>query len=193
MAENKHFIKVLNNWLSTADRNYIQGRYLWMRGGTVGGNNLLWLSIEQLMKILLLQKNKELLNSSSESFEDIDSKTHKVAFQYEKENMPDELINSLVKEYDFDLSHPHHMLKDMCEFYRHKYSSITPTTQSLLLHPEIDKVFFMLRDKIDPIVGVSLIDMLEMDKEKGNSISEINSCVFKNNEHFRSRYLKANN
>ncbi|QCK15447.1 hypothetical protein [Mangrovivirga cuniculi] len=118
MAENKHFIKVLNNWLSTADRNYIQGRYLWIRGGTVGGSNLLWLSLEQLMKILLLQKESELLNYGNSNFDEVDYKTHEVAKSYEKGKMPDSLIDKVRENYEFDFSHPYHMLQDMCDFYR---------------------------------------------------------------------------
>ncbi|WP_175402806.1 hypothetical protein [Mangrovivirga cuniculi] len=50
----------------------------------------------------------------------------------------------------------------------------------------------MMRDKVMPKVGVSLIDILEVDKEEGNKINEINECVFKDNDHFRSRYAKSN-
>ena len=42
---------VLNSWLQTSDRNYLSGRVLWLNSLIGGASNLLWLSVEQLVKI----------------------------------------------------------------------------------------------------------------------------------------------
>lgn len=50
---------ILNGWLQVADNHYIQGRFLWRNYGFQGANILLWLSCEQMMKLLIIQKNKK--------------------------------------------------------------------------------------------------------------------------------------
>ena len=55
----------LNAWLQKSDENYIEGRLLWLNHLVNGASNLLWLASEQIIKILLLQK--EIENYSSES------------------------------------------------------------------------------------------------------------------------------
>lgn len=47
----------LNSWLQKADQNYTEGRALWFHLMFDGSCNLLWLASEQMMKILLLQKD----------------------------------------------------------------------------------------------------------------------------------------
>lgn len=49
----------LNAWLQKSDGNYMEGRLLWLNHFVNGSSNLLWLASEQIIKILLLQKEIE--------------------------------------------------------------------------------------------------------------------------------------
>ena len=87
----------LNAWLQKSDENYIEGRLLWLNHLVNGASNLLWLASEQIIKILLLQK--EIENYSSESsdltelHENLDKQGKKFGHKVEK------LIGAVNREY----------------------------------------------------------------------------------------------
>jgi hypothetical protein len=67
----------LNAWLQKADSNYIEGRLLWFHHFINGASNLLWLASEQIIKIVLLQKNIDALSNASIDMEELFKKLDK--------------------------------------------------------------------------------------------------------------------
>lgn len=61
----------LNAWLQTSDDNYISGRLLWLNEMIDGACNLLWLSCEQIIKILILQNSLDAKTAECKTVEEV--------------------------------------------------------------------------------------------------------------------------
>jgi hypothetical protein len=147
----------LNAWLQKADQNYMEGRLLWLNMLVNGASNLLWLSSEQLIKILLLQKNIDPLSDSSSNLNDlhnkIDREGKKLGHDVHK------LIAKVKLEYsDLDLTGFEPMLIKLQEYFYRRYVVNSGSSISLNLLDEVDDFYFQVRSKIDPEIGLGTID-----------------------------------
>lgn len=63
----------LNSWLQKSDQNYMEGRLLWLNWLVNGASNLLWLALEQIIKILLLQQKIDSLSNKASDLDELHS------------------------------------------------------------------------------------------------------------------------
>ena len=147
----------LNSWLQKADQNYIEGRLLWLNWLVNGASNLLWLSLEQMIKILLLQKRIDSLSSQVNNLDDLhnllDSEGKKIGH-----NVHD-LIQQIKKMYpDLDIDKFEETLKKLQEYFYRRYVVNSRSSISLLMLDNVDKLYFLLRSKVDSDIGPGTID-----------------------------------
>jgi hypothetical protein len=59
MKDNYYYYFCLHAYLSRADHHYVEGRFLWANYAVDGSCILLWLAIEQLIKLNIIQERIE--------------------------------------------------------------------------------------------------------------------------------------
>ncbi|WP_264552105.1 HEPN domain-containing protein [Flavobacterium sp. N2038] len=177
----------LNAWLQKADQNYMEGRLLWLNDFIDGACNLLWLSAEQIIKILLLQKDISILSNVSGDLDDlhnkIDTKGKKLGHDVHK------LIANVKSQYpDLDLTTYESMLIKLQEYFYRRYVINTGSVISLNMLDEIDEFYFIVRGKIDAEIGLGTIDEIFIQR-KHNWAHPISSfeCAYHKNKHFKTR------
>lgn len=181
----------LNSWLQTADENYISGRILWMQYLPVGGSNLLWLSCEQLIKILLLQNEINELSSKSENLDELHEfrtkRAKKLGSNYG--HGVSSLVEELKKYYpdlNYDAFTP--MLEKLNEYFFRRYAKRGGSSISLLMLDVVDRFYFDARFKVHPDVGLGLIDEIVIQKKRGSRHPlPAFSFAYLNNPYFKSR------
>ncbi len=182
---------VLNSWLQKSDHNYIDGRLLWLNMRINSACNLLWLSLEQIIKILLIQSDiDEILQKKTidleESYKLIDLKCRKIGHQI------NDLIFRLNQKYsDLDTSRFEPILKKLNEFFYRRYAVHRGTSIAVTLICDIDELYFALRDKVDSDVGIGTIDSIFI--ERKHSLSHAYSAfqyAYLHNKYFRTRKHK---
>lgn len=177
----------LNSWLQKADRNYIEGRLLWFNLCVDGASNLLWLALEQIIKILLLQKN---IDSFSKQCGDLDE----LYVVLEKEakkigHSVNQLLSSIDAEYEgLNVNTFKDVLEKTNEYFYRRYVVKNGSSISLLMINDIDNLYFLLRSNILSDVGVSVIDEICIQK-KNEWKHPIDAFVFayKDNKYFKPR------
>lgn len=146
----------LNSWLQKADWNYILGRFLWFNMFIEGACNLLWLSCEQIIKVLLIQKNAKKFSQCS-NLKDVHliidkegkKKGHSVA----------ELVDSINIEYpELKIVKYKSVLEKLQEYFYRRYVVNSSLSISLNKTDKVDELYFLLRNKIEPEVGLGVID-----------------------------------
>jgi len=156
----------LNAWLQKADGNYIGGRLLWLNWLVNGASNLLWLASEQMIKILLLQQE---IDGYSENSVDLDE-LHK---KLDKEGVAlghnvDKLILAINSAYkDLDISKFEPALNKLQEYFYRRYVVPSGSSISLVMLDEIDKLYFLLRERIHPDVGLGIVDEIHIQMKYG--------------------------
>lgn len=177
----------LNAWLQKADTNYIEGRLLWLNQLINGSCNLLWLASEQIIKILILQKNIDSYSSNStdlsELHETLDKEGMKLGHSVKK------LIQRVSAEYpDFDISKFEKTLGKLQEYFYRRYVVNSGSSISLLMLNEVDEFYFLVRSRIEPDVGLGTIDEIHIQrKHKWGHPLPAFSYAYQYNEHFRPR------
>jgi len=177
----------LNSWLQKADQNYIEGRLLWLNMFINGACNLLWLSSEQIIKILLLQKSIDNLSNSSSDLNILHGKIDKEGKQLG--HNVHKLIAKVKLEYsDLDLSQFEPTLIKLQEYFYRRYVVNSGSSISLNLLNEIDDFYFQVRSKIAPEIGLGTIDEIFIQRKHnwGHPISSF-IYAYHQNQHFRTR------
>ena len=180
----------LNHWLQKSDGNYMEGRLLWLNSFVDGASNLLWLASEQIIKILLLQKNIDTLSNQSsdldELYDILDREGKKLGHDVHK------LISNMNKEYpQIDISKYEPTLEKLQEYFNRRYAVRGGSSISLLMLDEVDELYFLLRGEIDPDVGLGTIDEIFIQK-KHNWKHPLPAFAYAylQNKHFRARKHK---
>lgn len=110
----------LNAWLQTSDKNYMAGRLLWLNHFISGDCNLLWLSSEQIIKILILQKEIDKHSGDSSDLTELHDNLNKQGMKLG--HNVEKLIEKLNKEYpDLDISKFQETLKKLQEYFYRRY------------------------------------------------------------------------
>lgn len=154
----------LNSWLQKADSNYIEGRLLWLNLLVNGSSNLLWLACEQMIKILLLQK--EIFTYSAESADM--RELHNILDKQGKKlgHDVDKLITKINSEYpEIDISKYKATLKKLQEYFYRRYVINKGSSISMNMLDEVDELYFLMRSKIHSDVGLGTIDEIFIQKK----------------------------
>ena len=177
----------LNSWLQKSDGNYIEGRLLWLNLFVDGASNLLWLASEQLIKILLLQKNIDTFSNQSsnsdELYKILDKEGIKLGHDVYK------LIRNINKEYPhIGISKYEMTLKKLQEYFYRRYVVHEGSSISLLMLDDVDELYFLLREEVDPDVGLGTIDEIFIQRKHnwGHPLSAF-AYAYLQNKHFRTR------
>jgi hypothetical protein len=177
----------LNAWLQKADQNYMEGRFLWLNMFIDGACNLLWLSSEQIIKILLLQKDIDILSNASS---DLDNLHKKIDFEGKKLGHDvHKLIANVKSQYpDIDLTTYETMLIKLQEYFYRRYVVNTGSAISLNVLDEIDEFYFTVREKIDAEIGLGTIDEIFIQRKHnwGHPIPSYEYSYHKN-KYFKTR------
>ena len=128
----------LNAWLQKSDGNYIEGRCLWLNQLIDGSCNLLWLSLEQIIKILILQKDINQYSSTSQNL----SELHRVIDNQGKQlgHNVKKLIKTINTEYpELDISRFEQTLNKLQEYFYRRYVVHSGSSISPMMLNEIDE------------------------------------------------------
>lgn len=183
----------LNSWLQKSDQNYIEGRLLWLNWLVEWASNLLWLSLEQIIKILLLQKNIDAFSGQATNLDEL----HKIL---ETEGMKighnvHKLIEKVNLEYpNLDISKYEDTLKKLKEYFYRRYVANKGSSISMLMLDSIDELYFLLRNEVNSDVGLGTIDEIYIQRKHnwGHPLSAFAYAYLQNN-HFRTRKHKEIN
>lgn len=157
---------VLNSWLQNADSNYIAGRLLWSHLLVVGASNLLWLSCEQLTKIVLLQDKVDEMASGCEDI----SKVHKSINNAAKKlgHNVGRLVSSLDELHpEIEINKYRDVLYKLHEYFFRRYPAQNGSSISLEMINRADALYFCLRSLVVPDVGVGTIDEIFIQRKHG--------------------------
>jgi len=182
----------LNSWLRQADTFYLDGRLLWLQDGIDGSCVLLWLSLEQLLKLLIFQarfKEGTLAAKPGQTiFETMDKTGRKLSSQNHQ-------LKDLIKEFDIhfpgllakrDLP----ILEKVQEYFTRRYVVNSSTAIALKLIEDIDRLFFKLRDGVDAQVPLCFIDEIAFRRELGlghQYLEHYMQYAYVNNKFFKRR------
>lgn len=194
MGSQPYLYLALNAWLQKSDDNYIGGRLLWLNHFLNGASNLLWLSSEQIIKILLLQK--ETWGSSERSYDleelhiELENKGKSLGHDVKK------LINKINGEYpDLDISKFEMTLKKLNDYFIRRYVVHSTSLIMLSMLDEVDELYFLLRSKVHADVGLGTIDEIHIQRKNGwkhpipaFSYAYMQNRYFKNRKHREINY-----
>jgi len=177
----------LNSWLQKADSNYISGRLLWLNALIDGASNLLWLSCEQIIKIVLLQKEIDDISSVCFDLDEMHVECDKKGKHYGHS------VNDLSKQLQNEYSHINltlykPVLEKLNEYFYRRYvvregSSISLNTLNL-----VDQFYFELRGEVESDVGLGTIDEIYIQKKHawGHPVPSF-AYAYLQNKSFRPR------
>ena len=177
----------LNAWLQKADSNYIAGRALWLNMLINGSCNLLWLASEQIIKILILQKNVDSYPRSNS-----DSSVLHISLDEECKKLGHS-VNKLILRVNADypnlnISKYETVLGKLQEFFYRRYVVNSGTSISLDILNEVDEFYFLLRSQIGPDVGLGTIDEIHIQrKHKWKHPLDSFAYAYQHNNHFKPR------
>ena len=183
----------LNSWLQKADSNYMEGRLLWLNWLVNGSSNLLWLACEQMIKILLLQKEIDTYSAESADMDEL----HKVLDKKGKKLGHDvgKLIIKVNSEYpELDISKYKTTLEKLQEYFYRRYVINKGSSISMKMLDEVDALYFLLRSKIHSDVGLGTIDEIFIQKKHkwGHPLPAF-SYAYLQNKSFKSRKHRSIN
>lgn len=184
----------LNAWLQKSDQNYIAGRFLFKNMLIHGSANLLWLALEQVAKILLLQKKIEEYSGRSTNLEDLYKILDDEGKKLNAGHSAEKLIRDIAAAYpDLDIYKYESSLQKVNEYFRRRYVVHGGSVFSLALLNDIDDLYFLLRDEVDPEIGIGTIDEIYAQRKNnlGHPLPAFEYAYFEN-KHFRTRRRKKN-
>jgi hypothetical protein len=185
---------VLNSWLQKSDQNYIGGRILWFQMLQDQSCNLLWLASEQMIKILLLQKNIEGLSKVSKNLDEMNMDLNKRVKKRYGHRM-DDLFRELENECKhLNLNKYKTSLEKINEFFHRRYVVNKNSSIPLYLIRTIDEFYFLLRNEVLPDVGLGTIDEIYIQRKHGweHSIGSY-EWAYKDNISFGARKHRSIN
>jgi hypothetical protein len=177
----------LNSWLQKSDQNYIEGRLLWLNCLVGGASNLLWLASEQIIKILLLQKNIDDYSKAAPTIDELYKLLDKkgIALGHKVH----ELIREINIEYpDINISKYESTLKKLQEYFYRRYVVNGGSSISMLMLDEIDEFYFLLRGKVESDIGLGTIDEIYIQRKHnwGHPLAAF-AYAYLENKHFKTR------
>lgn len=174
-------------WLEIADYHYLEGRLLFQHRLVNGACEQLWISVEQMMKILLLQKEASDIISTVTELDEICDALNKKGKKYG--HNADDLIEKLKRGYSsLDMSKHRPTIKKLEEVYFGRYLRLQSMSISNSLIHEVDELYFVLRDNIEPQISTTLIDEIDVRRQQGwpHPIPAF-AVAYDNNKAFRTR------
>lgn len=154
----------LNAWLQKSDSNYISGRLLWLNALIDGSSNLLWLGCEQIIKILLLQKEIDNISSECTDLDEMHVMCESKGKGYG--HKVDVLVGKLEIEYpEINLNPYKPALEKLHEYFFRRYVVRAGSSISLLLLDQVDELYFKLRRVVHPDVGLGTVDEIYIQKK----------------------------
>lgn len=177
----------LNAWLQKSDGNYIAGRILWKSLLVEQAGNLLWLASEQMMKILLLQKNVGAYSAAATSLADLHTRLDTEAKRLGHNT--GSLFSSLGSEYtSLSIFHFQAVLDKMNDLFYRRYVVHSGNSISFNALDQIDEFYFLLRNEVLPDVGVGTIDEIHIQRKHGwpHPLASF-KFAYLDNTHFKPR------
>jgi len=178
----------LSSWLGRADNLYLDARVLWLQISGMGGSFILmWLAIEQMMKLIIMQERiKKMLHTSKSSL-DLEKELNGWGLEF-KHN-----LSKLLKE--LEVSYPNlftsteiELLKKMHRLFEGKYSSSTPIGIHISSLNIMDCIFFKLRDLTSKDLPMSQMDMIDVNRNSTlNRLGDYVKFAYLDNPYFRKR------
>jgi hypothetical protein len=156
----------LNAWLQKADGNYVAGRLLWLNQLVDGACNLLWLSAEQIIKILIIQNNIAEYSAQCPSLDLLHCRMEKEGKKLGHDT-PKLLGRIGVEHCDLDISKFESALRKLQEYFHRRYVVNSGSSISLGMLNEVDEFYFLLRSKVHPDVGLGTIDEIHIQRKHG--------------------------
>lgn len=181
----------LNAWLQKSDENYIDGRLLWLNRRINGSCNLLWLASEQMIKILLLQKDIATLSLASADLAalhtNLDKKATKLGHKVHS------LIQAVNATYpELVISKYEVVLKKLQEYFFRRYVIHSGSSIALAMLDEIDELYFLLRSNVHADVGLGTVDEIFIQRKHGwDHPLPAFSFAYLQNKHFMPRKHRA--
>lgn len=162
------FQLALNAWLQKADDNYISGRVLWMGWLVDSASNLLWLSTEQMIKILVLHQQLPKLDSGNATdrlaHTTLDRAARAIASNHSSTSLI-AALNGAIPSIDMAAHSP--TMAKLEEYYRRRYYVNQDSSTSLSLLHDVDSLYFYLRKHVHPDLGMSTIDEIGIRRKHG--------------------------
>jgi hypothetical protein len=206
MKDNYYYYFCLHAYLSRADDHYVEGRFLWANYAVDGACILLWLAIEQLIKLNIIQERienkvldgieiKESGNKVTLGYDPQEKdvrKIHKIldktSYKINSRHQLDKLLGILNDEVIIDLSMYEDTLGSVKEYYERRYYKDQGTSISLGQLESIDEVYFLLRGNLNEQFPRALIDEINFQK-KFEIVHPLPFWIFayRENKHFKSR------
>jgi hypothetical protein len=206
MKDNYYYYFCLHAYLSRADDHYVEGRFLWANYAVDGACILLWLAIEQLIKLNIIQERienkvldgieiKESGNKVTLGYDPQEKdvrKIHKIldktSYKINSRHQLNELLRILNDQVNIDLSIYYDTLRKVKEYYERRYYKDQGTSISLGQLESIDEVYFLLRGNLNEQFPRALIDEINFQK-KFEIVHPLPFWIFayRENKHFKSR------
>jgi len=189
---------VINSWLQKADHLYIDWRCLWYKMWIDSACILLWLSIEQIMKILIIQnkiKNWEIIIKDldlNEIHKLYDKEARKITSSQKTQHSSDKVLKIFHDNYpEFNINEYEESISKVNEYFDRRYVKHCWTSINILLLYKIDELYFNFRDLIDENVVQWTIDEIFIRKEAWVwQTTQVFNYAFQDNTYFRPRNLK---
>ena len=178
----------LSSWLGRSDALYLDARVLWLQISGMGGSFLLmWLSIEQMMKMIIMQERIKKKLHASKSSSDLEKELDGWGLEF-KHNLS-KLLKELATYYP-NLFTPAEidLLKKMHRLFEGKYSSSTPIGIHISSLNTMDCIFFKLRDLTSEDLPMSQMDMIDVDRNSTFSrLGSYTQFAYLDNPYFHQR------
>lgn len=170
----KPYFHSLNSFLALLDQHYVEGRFLWLNHAFNGAGNLLWMSFEQMIKLLIVQAQIEknligevkLIGQKEKLRFDTNESNLKLRAQIldslfrkiESNHKLDSLLNKLKETTEIDVLSKYTSLAKVNEFFHRRYVVHAGTSIDPAMLNEIDEIFFYLRSFVSIEIPQSFID-----------------------------------
>jgi hypothetical protein len=197
----KNWLFHLNAFLSKCDENYISGRALWRIWSYDTAGNLLWLSLEQLAKVIstqsqiekpkfLSQKELSHLNANINNTEEFCKILSEVFRRINTNHSVEGLIKNSTPNLNLNklLTENKSILDNINNLYQNRY--YLPLNRSI--DPEwiedVDELYFEMRKLVSSEIPLATIDGILFDLEFIESFCEpFQTELFKENRHLVNR------
>jgi hypothetical protein len=206
MKDNYYYYFCLHAYLSRADHHYVEGRFLWANYAVDGSCILLWLAIEQLIKLNIIQERiekkvldgveiKESGNKVTLDYDPQEKDVRKInkildktSYKINSRHQLNELLRILNDQVNIDLSIYYDTLGKVKEYYERRYYKDEGTSISIGQLDSIDEVYFLLRGNLNEQFPRALIDEINFQKkfDLGHPLP-FWIFAYRENKHFKSR------
>lgn len=178
----------LSSWLGNADSLYLDARVLWLQvSGMGGGLILMWLAIEQLMKMLIFQwrieNDEHSSKTSAEMFKELDSWGRKINHRLS------DILRELNTCYpNFFQPEEIATLKNVYDHFEARYVDNKSRGIEIKALNTLDDIFFKLRDLTSEDLPIGYMDMIDINrKSKLDRLGYYTKFAHVNNPHFHKR------